>query len=136
MWDTAVIDYNVVKATPWHHDPMKDLSEACKEAGIKFAFYHSIMDWHHPELAGYWNADKDAAKTRRALKKARYRATERSMLEVRLKDKPGAVAKAAQRFAKAKVNIASGYVLAPGRGNVTIAFGVKDARAAKKALGR
>jgi alpha-L-fucosidase len=62
MWDTAVTDYNVVKATPWKHDPMKDLSEACKAAGIKFAFYHSIMDWHHPELAGYWNADRDAAK--------------------------------------------------------------------------
>ena len=37
---------------------------------------------------------------------------------------------------KAKVNIASEYVLAPGRGNVTVAFGVKDARKAEKALGR
>ena len=87
-------------------------------------------------VIGLLVADKDAAKTRRALKKAGYRASERSAIEVRLKDKPGAVAKAAQRFAKAKVNIASGYVLAPGRGNVTIAFGVKDARAAKRALGR
>src|SRR4029079_6044307 len=87
-------------------------------------------------VVGIVVADKDAAKTRRALKKAHYRASERSMIEIRLKDKPGAVAKAAQRFAKAKVNIASGYVLAPGRGNVTVAFGVKNARAAKKALGR
>jgi alpha-L-fucosidase len=62
MWDTDVTDYNVVDATPWKRDPMKELSEACKEAGIRFALYHSIMDWHHPELAGYWNADKDAAK--------------------------------------------------------------------------
>ena len=87
-------------------------------------------------VVGLVVADKDAAKARRALKRAGYRARERSAIEVRLKDKPGAVAKAAQRFAKAKVNIASGYVLAPGRGNVTIAFGVKDARAAKRALGR
>ena len=28
---------------------MKDLAVACKEAGIKFCFYHSIMDWHHPD---------------------------------------------------------------------------------------
>ena len=87
-------------------------------------------------IVGLLVSDKDTAKARRALKKAGYRASERSAIEVRLKDKPGAVAKAAQRFAKAKVNIASGYVLAPGRGNVTVAFGVKDARKAKKALGR
>jgi len=62
MFDTAVTDYNVVKATPWKRDPMKELAAACKEAGLKFAFYHSIMDWHHPELAGSWNADKNAAK--------------------------------------------------------------------------
>ena len=46
MFDTKLTDYNVVKATPWHHDPMKDLAAACKEAGIKFCFYYSIMDWH------------------------------------------------------------------------------------------
>jgi alpha-L-fucosidase len=62
MFDTAVTDYNVVKATPFKRDPMKELAAACKEAGLKFAFYHSIMDWHHPELSGYWNADKNAAK--------------------------------------------------------------------------
>lgn len=87
-------------------------------------------------VVGLVVADKDTARARRALKRAGYRASERTAIEVRLKDRPGAVAKAAQRFAKAKVNIASGYVLAPGRGNVTVAFGVKDARAAKRALGR
>ena len=25
---------------------MKDLAAACKDAGIKFCFYYSIMDWH------------------------------------------------------------------------------------------
>ena len=80
--------------------------------------------------------DKDAAKARRALKKAKYRATERTAIEVRLKDRPGSLARAAERFGKGRVNIASAYVLAPGRGNVTVAFGVKDARAAKKKLGR
>jgi hypothetical protein len=87
-------------------------------------------------VVGLVVSDKDTAKARRALKKAGYRASERTAIEIRLKDKPGAVAKAVQRFAKAKVNIASGYVLAPGRGNVSVAFGVKDARGARKALGR
>jgi hypothetical protein len=80
--------------------------------------------------------DRDRARARRALKKARYRATERSAIEMRLQDKPGSLGKAAGRFGKNKVNISSMYVLAPGRGNVRVAFGVKDARGAKRALGR
>jgi hypothetical protein len=85
---------------------------------------------------GFVVKDKDTAKTRRALKKAGLRATERKAIEVRIQDKPGALARVTSKLAKAKVNIASEYVLAPGRGNVTLAFGVKDARKAEKALGR
>ena len=81
-------------------------------------------------------SDADTAKARRALKKNKYRATERKAIEVRLKDKPGALGRAANRMGKGKVNIASTYVLAPGRGNAIVAFAVKDARGAKKALGR
>ena len=81
-------------------------------------------------------ADKDAAKARRALKKAKYRAREGQAIEMRLKDRPGSLGATAGRFGKKRVNIASMYVLAPGRGNVGVAFGVKNARAAKKALGR
>jgi alpha-L-fucosidase len=49
MFDTKLTDYCVTKATPWKHDPMKDLAEQCREQGIKLCFYHSIMDWHHPD---------------------------------------------------------------------------------------
>ncbi len=87
-------------------------------------------------VVGLLVADKDRAKARRALKKAGYRATERTAVEMRLQDKPGSLGRAAGRFGKGRVNISSIYVLAPGRGNVTVAFGVKDARGAKKALGR
>ncbi len=38
-----------IKSTPFQRDPLKELSEACREAGIKFCLYHSIMDWHHPD---------------------------------------------------------------------------------------
>jgi hypothetical protein len=81
-------------------------------------------------------SDSDAAKTRRALKKAKYRASERDTVDLRLNDRPGSLSGAAARFAKGKVNIASAYVLAPGRGKVTVAFAVKNARAANRALGR
>ena len=38
-----------IKSTPFHRDPLKELADACRAAGIKLCFYHSIMDWHHPD---------------------------------------------------------------------------------------
>ena len=53
MYHSEVSDYNVVKATPWHHDPMKDLAAACKKYGIKFGFYYSqAFDWQDPNAPG------------------------------------------------------------------------------------
>lgn len=49
MFDSKVSDYTIVKATPFKRDPMKELSAECKRQGLKFCFYHSIMDWHHPD---------------------------------------------------------------------------------------
>lgn len=48
MFRTKTNHYNVVDATPWHTDPLKALSKACRKYGIKFAVYYSIMDWHTP----------------------------------------------------------------------------------------
>ncbi|HYW78673.1 MAG TPA: alpha-L-fucosidase [Thermoguttaceae bacterium] len=48
MYDTAVSDYNIVRATPFDRDPLKELSEACKRQGIRFGVYYSQLDWHHP----------------------------------------------------------------------------------------
>jgi alpha-L-fucosidase len=53
MYDSDASDYNVVKASAWKHDPMKDLKEACKKHGLKFGFYYSqAWDWHHPDAPG------------------------------------------------------------------------------------
>jgi alpha-L-fucosidase len=50
MFGTKLTDYNIVKATPFGRDPLKELSEACREAGIKFCVYYSVPDWHHPDF--------------------------------------------------------------------------------------
>ena len=82
-------------------------------------------------------ADKDAAKARRALKKAKLRlASDRKLLEIRLSDKPGTLARVATRLGKGRVSVDSAYMVGMGKGSRTIGFGVKDARKAKKALGR
>ena len=82
-------------------------------------------------------ADKDAARARRALKKANLRlASDRKLVEVRLSDKPGTLARIATRLGKGRVSVESAYLTGTGKRSRTIGFGVKDARKAKKALGR
>ena len=48
MFRSELTDW-CIKSTPFQRDPLKELAEACKEAGITLCFYHSIMDWHHPD---------------------------------------------------------------------------------------
>jgi alpha-L-fucosidase len=38
-----------IKSTAFQRDPMKELADECQKAGIRFCFYHSIMDWRHPD---------------------------------------------------------------------------------------
>jgi alpha-L-fucosidase len=59
MYDSAVTDYDIVDATPFGRDPMKELAEACQRHGIKLCFYYSqTQDWHHPGgHANDWDFD-------------------------------------------------------------------------------
>ncbi|MEI6075903.1 MAG: alpha-L-fucosidase [Verrucomicrobiota bacterium] len=45
LWPSAETDW-CIKSTPFHRDPLRELSDACRQAGIKFCVYYSIMDWH------------------------------------------------------------------------------------------
>jgi alpha-L-fucosidase len=45
--------FNIVDATPFRRDPMKELAEACREAGLGFGFYYSHnQDWTAPGGSG------------------------------------------------------------------------------------
>jgi len=49
MFGSKCSSYNVVDATPFKRDIMKELAHACHEQGIRFGFYYSqCQDWHHP----------------------------------------------------------------------------------------
>jgi alpha-L-fucosidase len=50
MYDSKLTDYDIVDATPFKRDPVKELSEASRKAGVKFCAYYSIVDWHHPDF--------------------------------------------------------------------------------------
>jgi alpha-L-fucosidase len=51
MFKTNATRYNVVDWAQFGRDPLRELADACREAGIKLFFYYSQLDWHHPD---YW----------------------------------------------------------------------------------
>lgn len=60
MFDSPCSDYDIVDATPYGHDIMADLAEACARHGLKLCFYYSqAQDWHHPGGAGHWEHGDD-----------------------------------------------------------------------------
>jgi len=51
MFNSPSNDYNIVKRTPWKHDPIKELANATKKHGLKFGVYYSLgRDWHDPDV--------------------------------------------------------------------------------------
>jgi alpha-L-fucosidase len=46
MFHSKVSAYNVVDATPFKRDPIKELADACRRHDIKLFFYYSQLDWH------------------------------------------------------------------------------------------
>ncbi len=54
MFGSKASTYNIVDATPFHRDPLKELAAACRKHGIKLGFYYSqAQDWHQPGGASY-----------------------------------------------------------------------------------
>jgi len=49
MYDSKVSDYNIVDSTPYSQDVLKLLADECRAQGIRLFFYHSQLDWHHPD---------------------------------------------------------------------------------------
>ena len=76
----------------------------------------------------------DAVKAKRALRQAKYRFSEEPAFVVRLRNKPGALARVAQKVAKGRVNIKSAYATTAGRGSATVVFTVGSPAKARKIL--
>jgi alpha-L-fucosidase len=53
MFKSAASPFNIVDASPFKRDPMKELSEACRKGGIRLGFYYSqTQDWHERDAVG------------------------------------------------------------------------------------
>lgn len=60
MYHSRVNPFNIVDATPFGRDPMKELSEACHKVGLGFGFYYSHnQDWTYPGGSGGPKVDQN-----------------------------------------------------------------------------
>jgi len=48
LWDSKLTDYKATR-TPYGKDLIKPLVEAMRAEGLRVGFYHSLLDWHHPD---------------------------------------------------------------------------------------
>jgi alpha-L-fucosidase len=58
MFDSKANPFNIVQATPFKRDPLKELAAECRNQGIKLGFYYSQdQDWTAPGGAAYKTGD-------------------------------------------------------------------------------
>jgi len=64
MFKSNVSNYNVVDATPFKRNVLKELADACASRGMRLGFYYSqSQDWHEPNGAGNtWDFGPDEKK--------------------------------------------------------------------------
>ena len=64
LFKSAVSPFNIVDATPFKRDVLKELAAACAKHGIRLGFYYSqSQDWHEPNGAGNnWDFGADSTK--------------------------------------------------------------------------
>lgn len=59
LFDSKHTDFDVM-STPFQRDIMQELADACRRHGLRLCWYHSIMDWRHPDYLPRrtWEADR------------------------------------------------------------------------------
>jgi alpha-L-fucosidase len=64
LFRSKVSRYNMVDATPFKRDVLKELADACARRGMRLGFYYSqAQDWHEPHGAGNtWDFGPDEKK--------------------------------------------------------------------------
>ena len=49
LWDSTLTDFKATN-TPAGRDMLRHFVEAVRTKGLRVGFYHSLIDWHHPEF--------------------------------------------------------------------------------------
>jgi alpha-L-fucosidase len=60
MFASKANAFNIVDATPFHRDPLRELAEECRKQGIKLGFYYSQdQDWTAPGASAILRGNHD-----------------------------------------------------------------------------
>ncbi|MEI6074009.1 MAG: alpha-L-fucosidase [Verrucomicrobiota bacterium] len=60
MFDTKASPWNIMQASPYGKDPLKDLAAACRKHSIKLGFYYSqAQDWNNGGAGNSWDPNPD-----------------------------------------------------------------------------
>jgi alpha-L-fucosidase len=51
MFASGATRFDIMDWTGFGRDPLRELADECRRAGIRLFFYYSQLDWHHPD---YW----------------------------------------------------------------------------------
>jgi alpha-L-fucosidase len=62
MWDSKLTDWDIVDRTPYKKDVLKMLADECRKQGVALFFYHSHLDWHHPDYFPRGRTGHDAGR--------------------------------------------------------------------------
>ena len=64
MFDTQYSDYDIVDATPFKRDIVKELADECQKQGIKLHLYYSHLDWTREDYYPLGNTGKGTGRTK------------------------------------------------------------------------
>jgi len=60
MYRSQCSPYNIVDASPFGRDPLRELADACRDFGIRLGIYYSqAQDWDEPNGLGYGAPDQE-----------------------------------------------------------------------------
>ncbi len=63
MFGSKVSDWDIVDRTPYGRDVLRMLADEARARGVTLFFYHSQLDWHHPD---FWPRGQTGQRTGRA----------------------------------------------------------------------
>lgn len=110
---------------------LASVAHALAEAGVNITALHAGEASGRGKIGILVN---NATKAKRALRAAKYKAREEPAFIVRVRNKPGRLARVAERLAQARINIKSAYATTSGRGGATVVFTVSNPAKARRIL--
>lgn len=91
MWDTQYSDYNIVKATPFKRDVLKELADECKKQGIKLHLYYSHLDWDREDYYPLGRTGRGTGRTSHGEWKTYYQFMNNQLAELITKYDPAVI---------------------------------------------